>query len=68
MDRFIIGREFPVHFLKERESDYRSVLLYWLSLHINSSGWLLCLNLAQSELKEWEFTSYTKFVHVCNTI
>ena len=27
MDRLSIGREFPVHFLNERESDYRSVLL-----------------------------------------
>ena len=24
---------------------------YWLSLHVHSSGWLLCLILAQSELK-----------------
>ena len=27
MDRFSIGREFLVNFFKERESDYRSVLL-----------------------------------------
>jgi len=33
-----------------------------LSLHIHSLGCLLCLSLVQLELKQWEFTSYTKSI------
>ena len=51
MDRFSLGREFPVHFFERKGKWLQNSTSYWLSLHIHSSGWLLCLNLAQSELK-----------------
>ena len=59
MDRFSIGHEFPVHFFERKGKWLQKSTSYWLSLQIHSSGWLLSLNLAQSELKKWEFTSYT---------
>ena len=63
IDGFSIGCEFPVHSFERKGKWLQISTSYWLSLHIHSSGWLLPLNLAQSELKKWEFMSYTKSVH-----
>ena len=42
MDRFSIGHVFPVQCFERKGKWLQICTSHWLSLHIHSSGWLLC--------------------------